>query len=103
MPEIYLWKTGRYCFVHFAGKDSSARIGEDGIKKCRTGVSPFSPEKTMKEVSTGFGVAFPGKYESGDFEEDYEDMEDDHFVSPLLFPLLSPSSLPSSPPLLFPY
>ena len=94
--------------MHFACKDSSARIGEDGIKKCRTGVSPFSPEKTMKEVSTGFGVAFPGKYESGDFEEDYEDMEDDPFVSPLLFPLLSPpllspSSLPSSPPLLFPY
>ena len=53
----------------------------------------------MKEVSTGFGVAFPGKYESGDFEEDYEDMEDDHFVSPLLFPLLSP---PSSPPPLSP-
>ena len=40
----------------------------------------------MKEVSTGFGVAFPGKYESGDFEEDYEDMEDDPFVSLLLFP-----------------
>ena len=29
----------------------------------------------MKEVSAGFSVAFPGKYESGDFEEDYEDME----------------------------
>ena len=63
----------------------------------------MSPKKTMEEVSAGFGVAFPGKYESGDFEEDYEDMEDDPFVSPLLFPLLfppllSPSSLPSSPP-----
>ena len=46
--------------MHHAGEDSSASIGEDGIKKCRTGVSPFSPEKTMKEVSTGFGVAFPG-------------------------------------------
>ena len=57
-----------------AGEDSSAKIGEDGIKKCRTlGVSLFSPEKTMEEVSTGFGVVFPGKYESGDFEEDYED------------------------------
>ena len=38
-------------------------------------MSQFSPEKTMKEVSACF--AFPGKYESGDFEEDYEDMEDD--------------------------
>ena len=55
-----------------AGEDSSARTGEDGIKKYRTGVSPFSPEKTMEEVSAGFGVAFPGKYESGDFREDYE-------------------------------
>ena len=44
--------------MHCAGEDSSARIGEDGIKKCRTGVSPFSPEKTMEEVSTGFGVLF---------------------------------------------
>ena len=44
--------------MHCAGEDSSARIGEDGIKKCRTGVSPFSPEKTMEEVSTGFGVFF---------------------------------------------
>ena len=57
----------------------------------------------MKEVSTGFGVAFPGKYESGDFEEDYEDMEDDPFVSPLLFPLLSPPPpLPLLSPLLSP-
>ena len=86
MPEIWLWKTGRYCFVICAGEDSSAKIGEDGIKKCRTGVSPFSPEKTMEEVSVGFGVAFPGKCESGDFEEDYEDMKDDLFVLPLLFP-----------------
>ena len=39
----------------------------------------------MEEVSTGFGVVFPGKYESGDFEEDYEDMNDDLFVLPLLF------------------
>ena len=52
---------------HCAGENSSARIGEDGIKKCRTGVSPFSPDKTMEEVSVGFGVAFPGKYELGDF------------------------------------
>ena len=52
--------------MHRAGEDSSARVGEDGIKKCRTGVSPFSPEKTMEEVSAGFGVAFPGRYESGD-------------------------------------
>ena len=45
-------------------------------------MSPFSPEKTMEEVSAGF--AFPGKYESGDFEEDYEDMEDDPpFSSPI--------------------
>ena len=86
MPDIRLWKIGRYCFVLCAGEDSSARTGEDGIKKYRTGVSPFSPEKTMEEVSAGFGVAFPGKYESGDFEEDYEDMEDDPFVSLLLFP-----------------
>ena len=64
MPEICLWKTGRYCFVHCAGEDSSARIGEDGIKKCKTGVSPFSNEKTMEEVSAGFGVTFHGKYES---------------------------------------
>ena len=54
--------------MHCAGEDSSARIGEDGINKCRTGVSP---KKTMEEVSAGFGVAFLGKYESGDFEEDY--------------------------------
>ena len=74
--------------MHCAGEDSSARIGEDGIKKCRTGVSPFSPEKTMEEVSAGFGVAFPGKYESGDFEEDYEDMEDDPFVFPPPLPPL---------------
>ncbi|XP_066029424.1 uncharacterized protein [Pocillopora verrucosa] len=59
MPEICLWKTGRYCFVHCAGEDSSAIIGEDGIKKCKTGVSPFSPGKTMEEVSAGFSVAFP--------------------------------------------
>ena len=85
MPEIWLWKTGRYCFFICAGEDSSAKIGEDGIKKCRTGVSLFSPEKTMEEVSIGFGVAFPGEYESGDFEEDYEDMNDDLFVLPLLF------------------
>ena len=87
MPEIWLWKTGRYCFVTCAGEDSSAKIGEDGIKKYRTGVSPFSPEKTMEEVSAGFGVAFPGDYESGDFEEDYDDMNDDLFVLP---PPLSP-------------
>ena len=55
--------------MHCAGEDSSASIDEDGIKKCRTGVSPCSPEKTMEEVSFGFGVAFPGKFESGDFEE----------------------------------
>ena len=36
-------------------------------------------KKTMEEVSAGFGVAFPGRYESGDFEEDYEEMEDDPF------------------------
>ena len=71
MPEICLWKTGRYCFVHCAGEDSSARIGEDGIKKCRTEVSPFCPDK----------------YESGDFEEDYEDTEDDPFVFPSSFPI----------------
>ena len=74
-------------FVLCAGEDSSARTGEDGIKKCRKGVSPFSPEKTMEEVSAGFGVAFPGKYESGDFEEDYEDMND---MSYLFFSLLFP-------------
>ena len=33
----------------------------------------------MEEVSAGFGVAFHGTYESGDFEEDYEEMEDDPF------------------------
>ena len=63
--------------MHCAGEDSSARIGEDGINKCRSGVSP---KKTMEEVSAGFGDAFLGKYESGDF--DFEDMEDDPFVSP---------------------
>ena len=68
--------------MHCAGEDSSARIGEDGIKKCKTGVSPFSTGKTMEEVSAGFGVAFPGEYESGDFEEDYDDMNDDLFVLP---------------------
>ena len=73
--------------MHYAGEDSSARIGEDGIKKCKTGVSPFSTGKTMEEVSAGFGVAFPGEYESGDFEEDYDDMNDDLFVLP---PPLSP-------------
>ena len=36
----------------------------------------------MEEVSVGFSVAFPGKYELGDFEKDYEDMEDDPFVVP---------------------
>ena len=83
--------------MHCAGEDSSARIGEDGINKCRTGVSP---KKTMEEVSAGFGVAFLGKYESGDFEEDYEDMEDDPSSPPPLplLPLLSSSSSPSSPP-----
>ena len=49
-------------------------------------MSPFSPDKTMEEVSAGFGIAFPGKYESGDFEKNYKDMEDDLFVFPLLFP-----------------
>ena len=62
-----------------AGEYSSARIGEDGIKKCKTGVSPLSPKNTIEEVSAGFGVTFPNKYESGDFEEDYEEMEDDPF------------------------
>ena len=85
--RICLWKTSRYCFVHCAGEDSSARIGKDGIKKWKTGVSPFSPGKTMEEVSAGFGVAFPGEYESGDFEEDYDDINDDLFVLP---PPLSP-------------
>ena len=73
--------------MHCAGEDSSVRIGEDGIKKCKTGVSPFSTGKTMEEVSAGFGVAFPGKYESGDFEEDYDNINDDLFVLP---PPLSP-------------
>ena len=41
----------------------------------------------MEEVSAGFGVAFPGEYESGDFEEDYDDTNDDLFVLP---PPLSP-------------
>ena len=67
--------------MHCAGEDSSARIGEDGIKKCKTGVSPFSPGKIMEEVSSGFGVAFPGKYESGDFEEDYELLDKDTELS----------------------
>ena len=49
-------------------------------------MSPFSPDKTIEEVSAGFGIAFPGKYESGDFEKNYKDMEDDLFVFPLLFP-----------------
>ena len=40
-------KNWQILFWHCAGEDSSARTGEDGIKKCRTGVSPFSPEKTM--------------------------------------------------------
>ena len=71
-----------------AGEDSSARIGEVGIKKCKTGVSPLSSEKTMEEVSAGFGVTFHGKYESGDFEEDYEEMEDDPFN--LFFSSFSP-------------
>ena len=73
--------------MNCAGEEGSARIGEDGIKKCRTGVSPFSPGKIMEEVSSGFGVAFPGKYESGDFEEDYEDMEDYPCFPPPLPPL----------------
>ena len=73
--------------MHCAGEDSSARIGKDGIKKWKTGVSPFSPGKNMEEVSAGFGVAFPGEYESGDFEEDYDDINDDLFVLP---PPLSP-------------
>ena len=51
-------------------------------------MSPFSHEKTMEEVSVGFGVAFPGKYESGDFEEDYEDIKDDPFVFPPPLPPL---------------
>ena len=34
----------------------------------------------MEEVSAGFGVTFPGKYESGDFEKDYEDREDDPYA-----------------------
>ena len=50
-------------------------------------MSPFSPGKTTEEVSAGFGVAFPGEYESGDFEEDYDDINDDLFVLP---PPLSP-------------
>ena len=72
--------------MHCAGEDSSARIGEDGIKKCKTGVSPFSPGKNMEQVSAGFDAALPGEYESRDFEEDYDDMSDDLFV---LFPPLS--------------
>ena len=51
-------------------------------------MSPFSPGKTMEEVSAGLGVAFPGKYVTGDFEEDYEDMKDDPFVLPPPPPLL---------------
>ena len=42
----------------------------------------------MEKVSAGFGVAFPGRYESGDFEEDYEDMENDPFVFSLPLPPL---------------
>ena len=42
----------------------------------------------MEEVSAGFGVAFPGKYEWGDFEKDYEDMEDDPFAFPPPLPSL---------------
>lgn len=51
-------------------------------------MSLVSPDKTMEEVSVGFGVAFPGKYELGDFEEDYEDMEDDPLVVPPPLPPL---------------
>ena len=74
--------------MHCAGEDSSPRTGEDEIKECRSGVSPFSAEKTMEEVSASFGVAFPGKYGSGDYEEDYVDMEDDPFYFPFPLPLL---------------
>ena len=42
----------------------------------------------MEEVSASFGVAFPGKYGSGDYEEDQVDMEDDPFVFPPPLPLL---------------
>ena len=51
-------------------------------------MSPFSPDKTMEEVSAGFGIAFSGKYESGDFEKNYKDMEDDPFVFPPPLPPL---------------
>ena len=42
----------------------------------------------MEEVSAGFGIAFSGKHESGDFEKNYEDMEDDPFVFPPSLPPL---------------
>ena len=38
----------------------------------------------MEEVSAGFGVAFPGEYESGDFKEDYDDMNDLFVLPPPL-------------------
>ena len=74
--------------MNCAGEDSSARIGEDGIKKCKTGVSPFSTGKIMEWVSADFGVAFHGEYESGDFEKDFEDVKDDSFVFPPPLPPL---------------
>ena len=74
--------------MHCAGEDSSARIGEDGIKKCRTGMSPFSPEKNHGRGFYWFWCCFSCKYESGDFEEDCEDVEDDPFVFPPPLPPL---------------
>ena len=42
----------------------------------------------MEGVSAGFGVAFHGEYESGDFEKDFEDVKDDSFVFPPPLPPL---------------
>ena len=71
--------------MHCAGEDSSARIGEDGIKRCRTGMSPFSPEKTMEEVSIGFGVAFPVSMNQGILRRIVKMWKMIHLFSPLLF------------------
>ena len=73
--------------VHCAGENSSARIGEEKIKKCRTGVSPFSLDKTMEEVSAGLVLLFLVSMNQGSLRRIMKIWKMIHLFSPLLFPI----------------
>ncbi|XP_066019150.1 uncharacterized protein [Pocillopora verrucosa] len=47
-------KNWQILFWHCAGEDSSARTGEDGIKKCRTGIFKYWTKTQSCQMKTIF-------------------------------------------------